>query len=51
VLDGNLCALQAAKGHVNVFPYDGAIVTDPEATITIDEERRVVQIDHVTRLP
>ena len=51
MLDGNICALQAAKGHDNVFPYDGAIVTDPEGTITIDEERRVVQIDHVTRLP
>jgi hypothetical protein len=32
VLDGNICAFQAAKGHVKVFPYDGAIV--PEAIIT-----------------
>lgn len=30
VLDGNICALQAAKDHVNVFLYDGAIVPDPE---------------------
>ena len=29
VLEGNICALIAAKGHVNVFLYDGAIVPDP----------------------
>jgi hypothetical protein len=34
VLDGNICALLAAKGHVNVFLYDGAIVPDPEGIIT-----------------
>src|SRR5208337_3313532 len=34
VLDGNICALQAAKDHVNVFLYDGAIVPDPEGIIT-----------------
>lgn len=34
VLDGNVCALLAAKGHVNVFLYDGAIVPDPEGIIT-----------------
>ena len=33
VLDGNICALQAAKDHVNVFLYDGAIVPDPEGII------------------
>ncbi len=26
VLDGNVCALLAAKDHVNVFLYDGAMV-------------------------
>jgi hypothetical protein len=34
VLQGNICALQAAKDHVNVFLYDGGIVPDPENIIT-----------------
>ena len=34
VLQGNICALLAAKDHVNVFLYDGAIVPDPEGIIT-----------------
>ena len=34
VLQGNICALLAAKDHVNVFLYDGAIVPDQEAIIT-----------------
>ena len=34
VLGGNVCALLAAKDHVNVFLYDGAIVPDPEGIIT-----------------
>ena len=34
VLDGNICALLAAKDHVNVFLYDRAIVPDPEGIIT-----------------
>jgi len=34
VLEGNICALMAAKDHVNVFLYDGAIVPDPEGIIT-----------------
>ena len=34
VLNGNVCALLAAKDHVNVFLYDGAIVPDPEGIIT-----------------
>ena len=34
VLSGNICALLAAKDHVNVFLYDGAIVPDPEGIIT-----------------
>jgi len=34
VLDGNICALLAAKDHVNVFLYDGGIVPDPEGIIT-----------------
>jgi len=34
VLAGNVCALLAARDHVNVFLYDGAIVPDPEGLIT-----------------
>jgi hypothetical protein len=34
VLQGNVCAVLAAKDHVNVFLYDGAIVPDPEGIIT-----------------
>ena len=34
VLDGNVCALLAAKRHVCIFLYDGAIVPDPENIIT-----------------
>jgi hypothetical protein len=34
VLDGNICALLAAKDHVNVFLYDGGIVPDPAGIIT-----------------
>jgi hypothetical protein len=34
VLEGNVCALLAAKHWVNVFLYDGAIVPDPHGIIT-----------------
>jgi hypothetical protein len=34
VLQGNICALLAAKDHVNVFLYDGAIVPDPAGIVT-----------------
>jgi hypothetical protein len=34
VLKGNVCALLAAKDHVNLFLYDGGIVPDPEGIIT-----------------
>jgi len=34
VLAGNICALLAAKDHVNVFLYDGGIVPDPDGIIT-----------------
>ena len=34
VLAGNVCALLAAKDHVNVFLYDGGIVPDPRGIIT-----------------
>jgi hypothetical protein len=34
VLKGNVCALLAARDHVNVFLYDGGIVPDPAGIIT-----------------
>jgi hypothetical protein len=34
VLQGNICALLAAKDHVNIFLYDGGIVADPDGIIT-----------------
>jgi hypothetical protein len=34
VLEGNVCALLAAKDHVNLFLYDGGIVPDPDGIIT-----------------
>ncbi|MBV8301785.1 MAG: DUF1801 domain-containing protein [Candidatus Dormibacteraeota bacterium] len=34
VLNGNICALLAAKDHVNVFLYDGGIVPDPQHIVT-----------------
>lgn len=34
VLQGNICAILAAKDHINVFLYDGGIVPDPEGVIT-----------------
>jgi hypothetical protein len=34
VLEGNVCALLAARDHVNLFTYDGAIVPDPDGIIT-----------------
>ncbi|HEY2149388.1 MAG TPA: DUF1801 domain-containing protein [Vicinamibacterales bacterium] len=34
VLQGNICALLAAKDHINIFLYDGGIVPDPQRIIT-----------------
>ena len=34
VLQGNICALLAARAHVSIFLYDGAMVPDPEKIIT-----------------
>lgn len=34
VLQGNVCAFLAAKDHLNLFLYDGAIVPDPHHIIT-----------------
>ncbi|MFF0862055.1 DUF1801 domain-containing protein [Nonomuraea sp. NPDC003560] len=43
VLQGNVCALLAAKDHVNVFLYDGAIVPDPEGIITAGHHNKTAR--------
>ncbi|PZS34559.1 MAG: hypothetical protein DLM58_05485 [Pseudonocardiales bacterium] len=43
VLQGNICALLAAKDHVNVFLYDGAIVPDPEGIITAGHDNQTAR--------
>ena len=43
VLDGNICALLAAKDHVNVFVYDGAMVPDPEGIITAGHDNKTAR--------
>jgi hypothetical protein len=43
VLEGNICALLAAKDHVNVFLYDGAIVPDPEGIITAGQNNQTAR--------
>lgn len=40
VLEGNVCALLAAKNHVNLFLYDGAIVPDPAGIITAGHDNK-----------
>ena len=49
VLQGNICALLAAKDHVNVFLYDGAIVPDPERIITAGHENKTARTVAVRR--
>ena len=49
VLQGNICALLAAKDHVNVFLYDGAIVPDPEGIITAGHENKTARTVAVRR--
>ncbi|MEO7119022.1 MAG: DUF1801 domain-containing protein [Candidatus Limnocylindrales bacterium] len=43
VLDGNICAFLAARDHVNVFLYDGAIVPDPEGIITAGHDNQTAR--------
>jgi hypothetical protein len=43
VLQGNICALLAARDHVNVFLYDGGIVPDPEGIITAGHDNRTAR--------
>jgi len=49
VLLGNVCALLAAKDHVNVFLYDGAIVPDPEGIITGGHDNKTARTVAVRR--
>jgi len=49
VLDGNICALLAARDHVNVFLYDGAIVPDPEGIITAGHDNETARTVAVRR--
>jgi len=44
VLSGNVCALLAAKDHVNLFLYDGGIVPDPESIITGGHENKTARM-------
>src|SRR5947208_16049000 len=43
VLQGNVCALLAARDHVNVFLYDGAIVPDPQGIITAGHNNKTAR--------
>jgi hypothetical protein len=49
VLQGNVCALLAAKDHVNVFLYDGGIVPDPEGIITAGHHNKTARTVAVHR--
>ncbi|TCO47263.1 DUF1801 domain-containing protein [Actinocrispum wychmicini] len=49
VLNGNICALLAARDHVNVFMYDGAIVPDPAGIITAGHENKTARTVAVKR--
>ncbi len=43
VLQGNVCAFLAAKTHVNVFVYDGAMVPDPDGIITAGHDNKTAR--------
>jgi hypothetical protein len=43
VLHGNVCALLAARDHVNVFLYDGAMVPDPDGIITAGHDNKTAR--------
>ena len=49
VLQGNICALLAARDHVNIFLYDGAIVPDPEGIITAGHHNKTARMVAVRR--
>ena len=43
VLHGNVAALLAARSHVNLFVYDGAIVPDPHGLITAGHDNQTAR--------
>jgi hypothetical protein len=43
VLQGNICALLAAKDHVNIFLYDGAPVPDADGIITAGQDNKTAR--------
>lgn len=43
VLEGNVCAFLAARDHVDVFVYDGAIVPDPDGIITAGHDNQTAR--------
>src|SRR5262245_6972599 len=49
VLEGNICALLAAKDHVNVFLYDGGIVPDPDGIITGGHDNKTARMISIRR--
>jgi hypothetical protein len=48
VLEGNICALLAAKDHVNVFVYD-PIVPDPHGIITSGHDNKTARTVAIRR--
>jgi hypothetical protein len=42
-LEGNVCALLAARNWVNIFLYDGGIVPDPHGIITGGHENKTAR--------
>jgi hypothetical protein len=48
-LAGNVCALLAAKGWVNVFLYDGGIVPDPHGIITGGHDNKTARTVAIRR--
>jgi hypothetical protein len=48
-LEGNVCALLAAKAWVNVFLYDGAIVPDPCRIITGGHDNKTARTISIRR--
>ena len=49
VLEGNIAALLAAKDHVNIFLYDGAIVPDPDGIITAGHDNKTARTVAIRR--
>jgi hypothetical protein len=49
VLSGNICALLAARDHVNIFLYDGGMVPDPERIITAGHDNKTARTVAISR--